>query len=115
MCLLEEERDEECLQAVAREFNLSETCYLTRLTDSPESTNDSGNALSIPRFHLRWFTPVAEVVFYFIFLTFNFYVIVIFLFLFMFAVIINHCLQHDKWVMQGLLLVLMHIYHLYKT
>ncbi|KAL2453919.1 Phenazine biosynthesis PhzC/PhzF protein [Abeliophyllum distichum] len=61
VCLLEEERDEEWLQAVAREFNLSETCYLTRLTDSPESTNDSANALPIPRFHLRWFTPVAEV------------------------------------------------------
>ncbi|KAG8389367.1 hypothetical protein BUALT_Bualt02G0221900 [Buddleja alternifolia] len=50
VCLLEEERDEEWLQAVAREFNISETCYLTRLSDH-----------SIPTFRLRWFTPVAEV------------------------------------------------------
>ncbi|XP_051141758.1 uncharacterized protein LOC127258802 isoform X2 [Andrographis paniculata] len=49
VCLLEDERDEEWLQAVAREFNLSETCYLTRLTGSA------------PKFRLRWFTPVAEV------------------------------------------------------
>ncbi|GAY40719.1 hypothetical protein CUMW_054170 [Citrus unshiu] len=51
VCLLEEDRDEEWLQAVASEFNISETCYLTRLTDA-ESPN--------PRFRLRWFTPVAE-------------------------------------------------------
>ncbi|KAK6164709.1 hypothetical protein DH2020_001573 [Rehmannia glutinosa] len=56
VCLLEEERDEDWLQAVAREFNLSETCYLNRLTDSAESTIGS-----VPRFRLRWFTPVAEV------------------------------------------------------
>lgn len=54
VCLLEEDRDEEWLQAVASEFNISETCYLTRLTDA-ESPN--------PRFRLRWFTPVAEVSF----------------------------------------------------
>ncbi|XP_022771085.1 uncharacterized protein LOC111314216 isoform X2 [Durio zibethinus] len=52
VCLLEEERDEKWLQAVAAEFNISETCYLTRITDSA-----SPNA----RFRLRWFTPVAEV------------------------------------------------------
>ncbi|GFP97840.1 isocitrate dehydrogenase [NAD] catalytic subunit 5 mitochondrial [Phtheirospermum japonicum] len=54
--LLEEERDEEWLQAVAREFNLSETCYLTRLSEPAQSTIGS-----VPRFGLRWFTPVAEV------------------------------------------------------
>ncbi|KAL3827923.1 hypothetical protein ACJIZ3_016725 [Penstemon smallii] len=53
VCLLEEEREEEWLQAVAREFNISETCYLTRLTESQIE--------SVPRFRLRWFTPVAEV------------------------------------------------------
>ncbi|XP_074268957.1 uncharacterized protein LOC141592251 [Silene latifolia] len=52
VCLLEEERDEEWLQSLASEFNISETCFLTRITDS-----DSVH----PRFHLRWFTPVAEV------------------------------------------------------
>ncbi|KAL0371330.1 UNVERIFIED_CONTAM: putative isomerase [Sesamum angustifolium] len=56
VCLLEEERDEEWMQAVAREFNISETCYLTRLSDSAESLTGS-----VPRFRLRWFTPVAEV------------------------------------------------------
>ncbi|GLT54514.1 hypothetical protein SLA2020_277060 [Shorea laevis] len=34
VCLLEEERDEQWLQAVAAEFNISETCYLTRLPES---------------------------------------------------------------------------------
>ncbi|EPS70246.1 hypothetical protein M569_04514 [Genlisea aurea] len=47
VCLLEEEKDDEWLQAVAREFNLSETCFLTRLNGS--------------RFALRWFTPTREV------------------------------------------------------
>ncbi|XP_059439306.1 uncharacterized protein LOC132171910 [Corylus avellana] len=55
VCLLEEARDEQWLQAVAAEFNISETCYLTRLTGS--GSFDS----SIPRFRLRWFTPVTEV------------------------------------------------------
>ncbi|CAH9133972.1 unnamed protein product [Cuscuta epithymum] len=50
--LLEEERDDEWLQAVAREFNISETCYLTRIID-PEPHSS--------KFHLRWFTPVAEI------------------------------------------------------
>ncbi|XP_050272874.1 uncharacterized protein LOC126716010 isoform X2 [Quercus robur] len=53
VCLLEEERDEKWLQAVATEFNFS--CYLTRLSGS--DSLDSSN----PRFRLRWFTPVAEV------------------------------------------------------
>ena len=53
VCLLEEERDEKWLLAVAAEFNFS--CYLTRLSGS--DSLDSSN----PRFRLRWFTPVAEV------------------------------------------------------
>ncbi|OMP05007.1 Phenazine biosynthesis PhzF protein [Corchorus olitorius] len=52
VCLLEEERDEKWLQAVAAEFNISETSYLTRITDSVSP---------YPRFRLRWFTPVTEV------------------------------------------------------
>uniref|UniRef100_A0A2N9GW52 Uncharacterized protein n=1 Tax=Fagus sylvatica TaxID=28930 RepID=A0A2N9GW52_FAGSY len=55
VCLLEEERDEQWLQAVAAEFNISGTCYLTRLSGS--DSLDSPN----PRFRLRWFTPVAEI------------------------------------------------------
>ncbi|XP_028788910.1 uncharacterized protein LOC114744931 isoform X2 [Neltuma alba] len=60
VCLLDEERDEKWLQAVACEFNISETCYLTRIAES-ESPANSTNASSNPRFHLRWFTPVFEV------------------------------------------------------
>ncbi|XWS31601.1 hypothetical protein CRYUN_Cryun23aG0090400 [Craigia yunnanensis] len=51
VCLLEEDRDDQWLQAVAAEFNLSETCYLTRSNVSSHT----------PRFRLRWFTPVTEV------------------------------------------------------
>ena len=57
VCLLEEERDEQWLQAVAAEFNISMTCYLTRLTDTGSDSLESPNT----RFHIRWFTPVAEV------------------------------------------------------
>ncbi|XVE73168.1 hypothetical protein DITRI_Ditri11bG0095600 [Diplodiscus trichospermus] len=52
VCLLEEDKDDHWLQAVAAEFNLSETCYLTRRTGASSHT---------PRFRLRWFTPVTEV------------------------------------------------------
>ncbi|KAB1204384.1 hypothetical protein CJ030_MR8G027177 [Morella rubra] len=54
VCLLEEERDDNWLQAVATEFNISATCYLTRPAGSEHLDS------SIPRFRLRWFTPVAE-------------------------------------------------------
>ncbi|KAL3746172.1 hypothetical protein ACJRO7_015165 [Eucalyptus globulus] len=59
VCILEEERDEEWLQAVAREFNFSETCYLTGASGS--ELPGSANGGSSPRFRLRWFTPVEEV------------------------------------------------------
>nr|KJB23071.1 hypothetical protein B456_004G082000 [Gossypium raimondii] len=52
VCLLEEERDKKWMQAVAAEFNISQTCYLTRI---PNSTSPN------TRFRLRWFTPVTEV------------------------------------------------------
>ncbi|CAH2042947.1 unnamed protein product [Thlaspi arvense] len=55
VCFLEDERDDRWLQAVAAEFNLSETCYLSRISDS------ESNSATTPRFRLRWFTPVAEV------------------------------------------------------
>ncbi|RDX84977.1 hypothetical protein CR513_33899, partial [Mucuna pruriens] len=51
VCLLEEEREETWMQGLATEFNLSETCYLTRIADSDRSD----------LFSLRWFTPTAEV------------------------------------------------------
>ncbi|XVF72438.1 hypothetical protein PTKIN_Ptkin12aG0121300 [Pterospermum kingtungense] len=52
ICLLEEERDEKWLQAVAAEFNINVTCYLTQIKDS---------TLANPRYRLRWFSTVAEV------------------------------------------------------
>ncbi|KAI3526771.1 hypothetical protein L1887_06034 [Cichorium endivia] len=53
VCWLEDiEKDDKWLQSVATEFNISETCYLAPIVD-----HGSEN----PRFHLRWFTPVAEV------------------------------------------------------
>lgn len=61
VCFLEEERDDQWLQSVATEFNLSETCYLTRITDPDSDSIDSTIESSIPRFRLRWFTPVTEV------------------------------------------------------
>ena len=50
VCLLEEDKDDEWLQSVAAEFNISETCYLTPI-----------HGTSTPRFGLRWFTPFTEV------------------------------------------------------
>ncbi|KAF5732753.1 Phenazine biosynthesis PhzC/PhzF protein isoform 2 [Tripterygium wilfordii] len=57
VCLLEDEsdRDDTWLQAVAAEFNISETCYLTPIAEPDNNENPN------PRFSLRWFTPVAEV------------------------------------------------------
>ncbi|KAG7644904.1 putative trans-2,3-dihydro-3-hydroxyanthranilate isomerase [Arabidopsis thaliana] len=51
VCFLEDdnERDDAWLQSLATEFNISETCFLTPIIGD------------LPRFRLRWFTPVAEV------------------------------------------------------
>jgi PhzF family phenazine biosynthesis protein len=46
VCVLQGERDEAWMQAVAREMNLAETAFLRRREDG---------------FGLRWFTPAAEV------------------------------------------------------
>ncbi|XP_031500840.1 uncharacterized protein LOC116264646 [Nymphaea colorata] len=45
------EKDERWMKSVAKEFNLSQTAFLI-----PESDVSGGR-----RFHLRWFTPMAEV------------------------------------------------------
>lgn len=50
VCLLEEERDDEWLQALAAEFNISMTSYLIPIQQETK----------IPRFHLRWFSPIVE-------------------------------------------------------
>ncbi|MEV6731331.1 MULTISPECIES: PhzF family phenazine biosynthesis protein [unclassified Streptomyces] len=46
VCLLEEPRDEDWMQSLAREMNLSETAFVSARSDGYE---------------LRWFTPVKEV------------------------------------------------------
>ncbi|WVY96627.1 hypothetical protein V8G54_028778 [Vigna mungo] len=51
VCFLEEERNEEWLQAVATEFNVPVTCYLTRIMGTSNN----------PRFHFRYFTHLNEV------------------------------------------------------
>ncbi|CAF1923568.1 BnaC05g01790D [Brassica napus] len=55
VCFLDDDdqRDDAWLQSLATEFNLSETCFLTPITVSDDQV--------LPRFSLRWFTPVAEV------------------------------------------------------
>uniref|UniRef100_A0A803MC64 PhzF family phenazine biosynthesis protein n=1 Tax=Chenopodium quinoa TaxID=63459 RepID=A0A803MC64_CHEQI len=50
--LLDEEKDQECLQAMAQEFNLL-TCYVTKVTTLKASKT--------PRYNLRWFAPASEV------------------------------------------------------
>lgn len=50
VCLLLEHRDDDWLQGVAAEMNLSETAFLT-----PRSATDDDH------YDLRWFTPVTEV------------------------------------------------------
>ncbi|TKY52606.1 catalytic protein [Spatholobus suberectus] len=61
VCFLEEERDEEWLQAVATEFNLPVTCYLTRISESHHYLDSFHGTSDNPRFRLRWFTHVTEV------------------------------------------------------
>jgi hypothetical protein len=59
VCLLKEENataatDELWMQSIAAEFNLLETAFLV--------CNSSRPAGAAPWFHLRWFTPLTEVV-----------------------------------------------------
>ncbi|XP_052183534.1 uncharacterized protein LOC127795716 [Diospyros lotus] len=62
VCFLKEEKDDEWLQAVAAEFNIPATCYLTRThPDESSVVRNSLGAATTPRFRLRWFTPVHEV------------------------------------------------------
>ncbi|TPG17543.1 PhzF family phenazine biosynthesis protein [Sphingomonas koreensis] len=48
--------DDEVLQKIAAENNLSETAFLVPIADSDDDAGDG------PDFELRWFTPVSEVV-----------------------------------------------------
>ncbi|THU47456.1 hypothetical protein C4D60_Mb09t15720 [Musa balbisiana] len=67
VCLLdssspEVEVGDEWMQSVASEFNISETCFLSRAISAVGAGSDGpSNGASPPRFSLRWFTPVAEV------------------------------------------------------
>lgn len=65
VCLLEEDKDDAWLQALAAEFNITATCYLTRI-------HYSLNGASInPCFRLRWFSPLTEVLLLFVCITGN--------------------------------------------
>ncbi|KAL2323570.1 hypothetical protein Fmac_027949 [Flemingia macrophylla] len=59
VCFLEEERHSKWLQSVAAEFNLSVTCYISRIIESHHNLNSNGT--SSPRFSLRWFAAVTEI------------------------------------------------------
>ncbi|RHN79692.1 putative trans-2,3-dihydro-3-hydroxyanthranilate isomerase [Medicago truncatula] len=52
VCLLEEDKDDEWLQALASEFNMPMTCYLIPI---------HGTSKSNSRFGIRWFTSNVEV------------------------------------------------------
>ncbi|MED6194107.1 hypothetical protein PIB30_025492 [Stylosanthes scabra] len=54
VCFLDEEREQQWLQSVAAEFNISQTAFLTHI-------HHNDGSQSIPRFGLRWFTPLTEV------------------------------------------------------
>lgn len=55
VCFLDREPDEEWMQAVAAEMNLSETAFLF----PPESHEVED--VEVPTYRLRWFTPTVEV------------------------------------------------------
>ncbi|MED6131731.1 hypothetical protein PIB30_012435 [Stylosanthes scabra] len=59
VCFLDEEREQKWLQSVAAEFNISQTAFLTHIHNN--NNNNNGSHSIIPRFGLRWFTPLTEV------------------------------------------------------
>ncbi|WP_432664915.1 PhzF family phenazine biosynthesis protein [Wukongibacter baidiensis] len=52
VCILEKELEEEMMQAIAYEMNLSETAFVIQENNGEEKTNE---------FKIRWFTPNREV------------------------------------------------------
>ncbi|WOK95980.1 hypothetical protein Cni_G04687 [Canna indica] len=66
VCLLESPEiktaSDQWMQYVAREFNISETAFLSRANSGADSGSAGlGDGDSNAKFCLRWFTPVAEV------------------------------------------------------
>lgn len=68
VCYLPLKRDDEWLQLVAKEFNLSETAFLMKRSSGKErppvfkkKVEESNNVVSVDEFDLRWFTPKIEV------------------------------------------------------
>ena len=53
VCLLKQQHDDNILQSIAAEFNLSETAFLLKPTEKPVEDSQV--------FSLRWFTPKTEV------------------------------------------------------
>ncbi|KAG8389369.1 hypothetical protein BUALT_Bualt02G0222100 [Buddleja alternifolia] len=65
VCLLEEDdKDENWLQNVAREFNQAVTSYLTQLKPHHFPSDQLSNGAAVARFRLRWFTRDGEEVIY---------------------------------------------------
>lgn len=50
--------DDQTMQLIAREFNLSETAYVSKVSKSGNSQNSNSKSITLG---LRWFTPRAEV------------------------------------------------------
>lgn len=66
--VLDEEREETWMQSVAREFNISATCFLTKISSTTAVVDNVTNihvqnghvGEDNPRFRIRWFAPHAE-------------------------------------------------------
>eukprot|EP00268_Persea_americana_P021486 TRINITY_DN2143_c0_g2_i3.p1 TRINITY_DN2143_c0_g2~~TRINITY_DN2143_c0_g2_i3.p1 ORF type:complete len:303 (+),score=64.63 TRINITY_DN2143_c0_g2_i3:206-1114(+) len=58
VCMLEEERGEEWMQSVAREFNAPASAFLKPI---PPPSLEGNQEDPVPKYHLRWFTPIAEI------------------------------------------------------
>ncbi|MEM7590232.1 MAG: PhzF family phenazine biosynthesis protein [Cyanobacteria bacterium P01_A01_bin.83] len=69
VCVLSSPQDDQWLQSVAREMNLSETAFLMDIRansedvtgGSTDSVNHSGTSHQQQQYDLRWFTPATEV------------------------------------------------------
>ena len=58
VCLLDQDKDADWMQAIAAEMNLSETAFVVPKSSSQCQNNPLG---SLKHFTLRWFTPTTEV------------------------------------------------------
>ncbi len=61
VCVLEEERSEAWMQAVALEMNLAETAFLVPMRDTLDGEPEQAAHEPSADYGLRWFTPLVEV------------------------------------------------------